>query len=223
MPVFVHLTAQRNLPSIRRGGLGLVKRGYKPRGVYALPVTRNFYISHQWLRELRRGDRGPIVGVYFRLPDDEPVEVGHYGSRHVSMTAAEAVALMMQAETNDPAAARAADKASKAVQRGHRLPASPEGFEVIVPRAIAGSEILRVKALPQVVGWRYRPGANGAPPCLCMCCEKGRYGVQRMLRRAEEKEAAGKPDKATIFGRDEASDRRVERLKAARDAAKGSS
>src|SRR5687768_5607826 len=107
MPVFVHLTSQRNLPSIRRGGIALKKRRLRLRGVYALPVTRNFYVSHQWVRELKRLGGGTIVGVYFRIPDDEMVEVGHYDSLHVSMTAAEAVALMVAAEQRDPVEERA--------------------------------------------------------------------------------------------------------------------
>ena len=81
------------------------------------------------------------------------------------------------------------------------MPSSPEGFEVIVPRVIAPSEIVRVKALPQIVGWRYRPGANGSPPCICMCCERGSYGVGKLLRGVEEAEAAGRPSRTTIFGR----------------------
>jgi hypothetical protein len=201
LPVFVHLTSHRNVAAIRRGGLALVKRRMKPRGVYALPVTPNFQVSHQWLRELKRGGGGTIVGIYFRVPDDEPVEIGHFDSGHVPMTAAEATALMMAAERLDPNSARVADKASKAVQSGRRLPSSPEGFEVIVPRAVARSEIISIKPLPQVVGWRYRPGANGAPPCLCLCCEKGAYGVRTLLRAVEAEEAKGRRPRAVIFGR----------------------
>lgn len=198
MPVFVHLTSHRNIPAIRRGGIA---KG-RWTGVYALPVTRNFQISHQWLRELRRQGGGTIIGVYFRLPADEPVRVGHYNSAHLPMTAAEAAALMLAAEQNDPTAARAADQANKAVQRGRVPPSSPEGFEVLIPRGIARSEILRTKALPQVVGWRYRPGANGSPPCLCICCEKGAYGVRKLARRADEEDRLGKRSKLTVFGRD---------------------
>jgi hypothetical protein len=214
MPVFIHLTPERNLPSIRRTGIGLRKRRFRPRGVYAMPVTRNFYVSHQWLRELKRHGGGTIVGVYFRLPDDEPVEVGHYNSLHVSMTAAEAVGLMMTAERRDPVSARTNDQRSKSVRKSARLPASPEGYEVVIPRPIASSEILRVKHLPQVVGWRYRPGAHGKPPCACLCCERGTYGIRKLLRKVEASEAGGPPTRIVMFGRDDDSFRRVERLKA---------
>lgn len=213
MPVFVHLTSHRNVVSIKRGGIALRKRHHRPRGVYAMPVTRNFYVSHQWLRELRREDSGSIVGIYFRLPDDEPVEVGHYNSQHVTMTAAASVALMLAAEERAPATERTRDRESKAVRNGHALPSSPEGFEVIVPRRIEPGEITRVKALPQVLGWRYMPGSNGSPPCTCICCAAGTYGIRKLLRRVEEAEATGIPTRVNVFGRNDDSYARVERMR----------
>ncbi|MDK2766345.1 MAG: hypothetical protein KYX69_01370 [Sphingomonas sp.] len=215
MATFVHLTSHRNLPGIRRGGIAFVKRdGWRPDRIYALPVTREFNIAHQWLRELRRMGGGTIAGVYFRIPDDEMVEVSHYNGTPVTMRAAEAVALMLAAEQRDPAAARAADKASKAVQRGRALPSSPEGFQVTIARPIARSEILRFKMLPQVTGWRYMPGANGTAPCGCVCCMKGSFGVRKLERRLEADEAAGRTSKVQMFGREEASFARVARLRA---------
>lgn len=213
MPTFVHLAPERELRSIRRRGIVPSKVFVGPRGVFALPVTRNFYISHQWLRELRRLGRGTIVGVYFRLPGDEPVEMGHYGRGHVPMTAAEAAGLLFRIENEDPGRARERDEKSKAVRGGWVLPSSAEGYEVFIPRAIQPSEILRVKALPQVVGWRYRPGANGRRPCACICCERGAYGVRKLVRRVEEDEAMDRPTKIIMFGREADSDRRVERLR----------
>lgn len=212
MPVFVHLTPERNLASIRRRGITPGRGKHRQRDIYALPVTRNFYISHQWLRELRRRGGSTIFGVYFRLPDEHPVRVGHYNSGHVDLTAAEAVALLMAAEQRAPATARAHDKASRAVQRRQALPSSPEGFEVLIEGTVPASQILRIKALPQVVGWRYRPGANGQPPCACICCERGEYGIRKLLRRVEEAEAVGKPSKIVFFGRPEESYERVERM-----------
>jgi hypothetical protein len=85
------------------------------------------------------------------------------------------------------------------------------------------SEILRVKALPQVVGWRYRPGANGERPCTCICCERGVYGVRRLLRKVEEAEASDRPTRIIMFGREDDSYRRVERLRRERLEGRGGS
>src|SRR5262245_42811363 len=131
MPVFVHLAPEKYSSAIRRGGIALIKRRFRPRGVYAMPVTRNFQVSHQWLRELKRHGGGTIVGVYFRIPDDEVVEVGHYNSLHLSMTAAHATALLFEAERRNPVEARKKDQRSKRVRRQEAMPISPEGFEVI--------------------------------------------------------------------------------------------
>jgi len=69
-----------------------------PGGVFAVPVTRNFYASHQWLRELKRRNAGPLVGVYFRIPDEEQVWVGHYGKAHRLLSGAEAIAQFATAD-----------------------------------------------------------------------------------------------------------------------------
>jgi hypothetical protein len=125
-----------------------------------MPVTRNFYIAYQWLRELKRRGEGAIASVYFRIPDDEIVWVGHYSENHQPMTAAEAAALMLEAENR-------------------------EGYEVIIPRRINRQEIHRIRHLPQVVGWRYRPGAHGKRPCGCSFCQFGRYGARRIRAKYE--------------------------------------
>ncbi|MDB5328651.1 MAG: hypothetical protein JWM57_4220, partial [Phycisphaerales bacterium] len=121
MAMFVHLAAESSLAAIKRGGISRLRKsreGY-PGGVYAVPLTRNFYMSHQWLRELKRRNAGPIAGVYFRIPDDESVWVGRYSGSHERLTATEAVARFMACELK-------------------------EGWEVIIPRRIDRSEIHRV-------------------------------------------------------------------------------
>ncbi len=159
MAMFVHLTVEKNLKAILRRGLSRLRKphGY-PSGIFAMPVTRNFYISHQWLRELKRRGQGPIAGVYFRIADDEMVWVGHYNQPHQSMTAAQATALIADQKNS-------------------------EGYQVIVPRRIARSEIHRVRQLPQVLGWRYQPGAHGKQPCPCPACTGGSYGARRIRKK----------------------------------------
>lgn len=166
MTMFVHLTRETALARIRRGGIVRSRRAGRdfPRGVFAVPVTRDFYVSHQWLRELKRHRAGgAMAAVYFRVPDDERVWVGHYGQAHRRLTAAGAAREFMSAEGR-------------------------EGWEVIIPRRIEAGEIHRVKALPQVLGWRYFPGAKGRPPfCTCEYCTRGEYGARRLRARAAER------------------------------------
>jgi len=84
MAMFVHLASESSAAQIRRNGVARFRKGVgaSPRGVFAVPVTRNFYASHQWLREMKRRNKGSIIGVYFRVLDDQPVWVGHYGQAH---------------------------------------------------------------------------------------------------------------------------------------------
>lgn len=160
MAMFVHLAPKSSVARIQRSGISRVRKSTDsfPGGVFAVPLTRNYFLSHQWLRELSRRGKGPIAGVYFRIPDNEHVWVGHYRARHRWMSAAEAVALFMSAN-------------------------SREGWEVVVPRRIAASEVHRVRSLRQVLGWRYYPGAHGNRPCPCEFCTRGEYGGGSIRRR----------------------------------------
>ena len=161
MAMFVHLAPESRLVLIRRNGIRPLRRavGHLPGGVFAVPVTRNFYVSHQWLRELKRRNQGPIAGVYFRVPDDERVCVGHYDQHHRWLSASEAVAEFMAAE-------------------------DAQGWEVIIPRRIEASEIHKTRRIRQVVGWRFFPNAKGKPPfCTCKFCTRGEYGARRLRER----------------------------------------
>jgi hypothetical protein len=162
MATFIHLTSEKNLKSILRNGIKrLAKRGDAIVGVYATPLTKNYYSSHQWLRELKRRNRGPIVAIYFRIPDETLVFIGRYNQEHRQMTAAEAVAAMIQCE-------------------------NPAGFEVIIPRRIAKSEIQRHRAISQVVGWRYYPESHGKKPCGCPYCQRGEFGARKLREQYEK-------------------------------------
>lgn len=170
MPMFVHLAPESPAAMIRRNGIGRLRRphGTHPGGVFAMRVTRNFYVSHQWLRELKRRGRGPIVGVYFRIGDGESVWAGHYGQSHQEMTAAVASAMFSG-------------------------PGNREGWEVVIPRRIAAQEIHRIRSLPQVVGWRFFPDAKGRKPyCTCKYCIGGDYGAARLRERFDPPDAPGR-------------------------------
>ncbi|MBL8869790.1 MAG: hypothetical protein JNK90_08340 [Planctomycetaceae bacterium] len=170
MALFVHLAPEKEVNSILRGGIKPrrlkipLKEGYD-RIVFAMPVTDDFYVSHQWLRELKRRGQRTIVGVYFRIPDEQPVMVGHYNQNHQVLSATEAVGVVFNAEQS-------------------------EGFEVIIPRKIEPSEIQKIHSVPQVIGWRYYPGAKGQKPCGCSYCTKGDINSKR-IRDAYEKSFGG--------------------------------
>ncbi|MCE9526602.1 MAG: hypothetical protein K8R36_11165 [Planctomycetales bacterium] len=161
MAMFVHLAPESRSALIERNGIRRLRKpfGDCPSGVFAVPVVRNFSVSHQWLRELKRQSAGPIVGVYFRIPDEEVVWTGHYNQNHQRMTAAESVAEFDDAD-------------------------DPQGWEVVIPRRIESHEIHKIRSLPQVVGWRYYPKAKGNKPfCPCKFCTRGEYGAQKLRDR----------------------------------------
>ena len=159
--MFVHLTTESRTSRVQRNRIVRLRKakGSAPAGVYAVPVTRNFYASHQWLRELKRRNEGRIAGIYFRVPDPQPVWLGHYGQVHRLVSAAEAVAHFMKAD-------------------------DPLGWQVVIPRRIEAWEIHKVRRLPQVIGWRFFPKAKGKPPfCTCKFCTRGEYGSAKLRRR----------------------------------------
>ena len=167
MALFVHLASEKDADAIRRSGIKPRRladgapKGYE-RIVFAMPITNNFHISHQWLRELKRNGQRTIVGVYFRIPDDQTVMVGHYNQAHVEMTANEAVGLVFSLE-------------------------NAEGYQVVIPRKIEPSEIHKIKTLPQVVGWRYYPEAKGRKPCGCpVCIRRGEIKSKRIRDAFEQ-------------------------------------
>ncbi|MFT4200979.1 hypothetical protein [Gordonia sp. (in: high G+C Gram-positive bacteria)] len=157
MAMFVHLAPADAAAGIRRTGIR-VPKGHD--GVYLTPRTSNYFISHQWLRELKRGSRGRrLIAVDVRLPDDEPLVIGHYAHAHLPVTAAEAVGMMMSLD-------------------------DPRGYEAILHRPVHRSEIHRIRSVSQVLGWRYWPTAHGVRPCACPACLKpGEPGRRRLIAK----------------------------------------
>ena len=152
MAMFVHLAFETDVKLILRNGIVFPKRR---EGFYAMPVTKNFFVSHQWVRELKRRKNGMIFGIYFRIKDDERVLVGHYNQEHQEMTASEAIGLLSSIEES-------------------------QGYEVIIKRKIKSSEIHRMRKLSQVLGWRYLPNSHGRKPCGCDFCQRGLYGGRKL-------------------------------------------
>jgi hypothetical protein len=171
MAVLVHLMPEKLAASAVRNGL---RRG--DHGLFCMPVLPNYFVSHQWMRELKRG-RGQrtFVAVSFRVRADERVRVGHYNQRHLRTTVGKAIADIMRAE-------------------------DARGWEMILDRSIAPKEILSVRPVAKVVGWRYLPGAHDRPPCGCDYCQRGLYGGGKLRRRFNERErpAKTKPELWTL-------------------------
>jgi hypothetical protein len=156
MPLLVHITAEKNVRSMKRTG---IKQGLA--GVYCMPVLQDYFISHQWLREMKRHRPGMLVAVYFRVSSQELVRVGHYSARSQQVTLAEAIQTIMTV-------------------------ADPQGYQIIIPRSIAPEEIHKVCHLRQIVGWRYMPYSHGKPFCTCPSCIRRGQIKGRKLREYYE-------------------------------------
>lgn len=161
MAMFVHLAPEARSSLIRRNGIRRLRKpfGACPSGIFAVPVVRSFFVSHQWLRELKRHNTGAIVGIYFRIPDEDIVWVGHYNENHRLMTASDSVREFDNADDR-------------------------QGWQVVIPRRIEAKEIHRIRTLPQVVGWRFSPTSKGKKPfCTCKFCTRGQYGARKLRDR----------------------------------------
>ncbi len=109
------------------------------KAVFCVPVLPNFQITFQWLRELKRGGYRTACAAQFKILDSERVIVGRFAKPQREMTAARAVAFFRDAE-------------------------NALGFEVLVMRKIEAKEITRIRAIPQIAGWRFYPEAKGREP-----------------------------------------------------------
>lgn len=165
----IHLTLEKLSRKIKLSGIRPTARWQKKiigfeKVVFALPVVPNFQVSHQWVRELKRNGARTIVGVYFRIPDDEEVLVGHYAKNHARMTVGEAEGLIRSVE-------------------------NPMGYEVLIPRKIQVAEVRRIKPVPQLVGWRYRPSSHGQKPCGCpVCLRRGEFKSSKIRQRWKQED-----------------------------------
>jgi hypothetical protein len=160
MPLLVHLAPKKNVGAIRRSGIKSRRR--IDGATFAMPVLKNFIVTHQWMRELRRRGQRSFCGVYFQIPDDEIVSFGHYNNLHVEISAAAAVGAIMKAD-------------------------DPLGMQIIVRRRIAPREIVKIRPLPQGIGWRYSPKAHETPLCCCPACVWRGEAFSRRLREAWER------------------------------------
>lgn len=167
MVMLVHIAPAKLAPRIRRGGLrpgdGLFG-GYKGDAIYAFPVLRSYTLTHQWTREILKWRRQPMVGVYFRVPDDEPVEFGHFNSGLITLPAAAAAGEVHKAK-------------------------DPRGFQIILRRPVERKEINRIAPVRGVTGWRHVPDAHLRTLCGCpVCVRRGEPGGRKLRERFERGE-----------------------------------
>ena len=165
--MLVHIAPAKLAPKIRRSGLrpgeGLFG-GYKSDAVYAFPVLRSYTLTHQWTREIMKWRRQPLVGVYFRIPDNEAVEFGHFNQPLVTLPAASAAGEVRRAP-------------------------DPRGFEIILRRAVEPKQIARIAPVRGVTGWRHMPDAHLRKPCGCPACVwRGEPGGRKLRERYERGE-----------------------------------
>jgi len=142
MATLVHLTPEKNASRILRRGI------VAGRGIFCMPVLPHYYIAHQWVRELKRQGQRCIVAIYFQVPSDEVVLVGHFGEAHQLLKVGEAIRAILEAP-------------------------NALGYELILQRAVAAEDIVRLRRPSQVLGWRYSPSpiAFVSEPHSCAFCE----------------------------------------------------
>lgn len=162
MPIVVHIADARNVSSILRSGL---RPGKGRNVVYFMPVVQSHTVSHQWLRELKRSGAKELVGVYVRLRSQELVWAGRYTETHTQVRLGEAIRQLNALK-------------------------DPLGHEVFIDRKITANEVQRVRALPQVIGWRYQPHAHGRTLCGCPAClPRGSIKSRHLRARLDPKAA----------------------------------
>lgn len=162
MPTLVHIADEKDSDKIIKNGL---KIGKWRRGIFFMPVTQDFFVSHQWLRELKRRGIRTFVGVYFKLNSKELVWFGKYHQGHKQTALGKALAEFIKAD----------DKL---------------GYEFLIERKINPKEIDKVKHLPQTVGWKYTPDSHRRGlTCACpICITPGEINSRRKREKIEPPE-----------------------------------
>lgn len=171
MTMLVHLIDERSAASVKRSGLRGGECTIRASGksvsladaVYAMPVLPNFFASHQWLRELKRGGMRSIVAAYFRQRADTLVWVGRYNAEHRFVPLGHAAGLIMR----EP---------------------DPRGWQLVLPHSVPAKAMHAIRTVPQVIGWRFQPESHDKAPwkCLCEFCIRSARGEPKsraFLRR----------------------------------------
>ena len=156
MAVLVHITSVENDKSICQSG---IKLGKYNNIVYFMPHMKEYLISHQWARELKRSGIKNFIAVDFKIPTEETIWFGKYTEGHKELPLKEAIELFMSLE----------DKL---------------GYEFFIERKIEAKEVMKVRHIPKPMGWRYEPASHGKEPCPCpMCIQPGGYKTNKLKEK----------------------------------------
>jgi len=170
MAILVHITNIDNKKSIIKNGIKLGIHNV----VYFMPHQKEFLISHQWGRELKRYGIKNFMAVDFKIPTNETVWFGKYTSGHEKMNLNTAIEKFMALD----------DKL---------------GYEFFIERKIEAKEIHKMRNIPKPIGWRYEPKAHGKVPCPCrICMQFGGYKTNK-LKEKPEKEYSNKEAKEILI------------------------
>jgi hypothetical protein len=181
MTMLVHLIDERNAASVKRSGLRGGDCTLRVDGVavtlsdavFAMPLLPDYFASHQWLRELKRGGMRTIAAAHFRQRADTLVWVGRFNGEHRRVPLGHAAGLIMR----EP---------------------DPRGWQVVLPQSVPAKAIHAVRSVPQVIGWRFFPESHDKAPwkCLCEFCISSVSGEpkSRAFLRRIAREPSIKPD-----------------------------
>jgi len=158
MALLVHITKAENEKSIVGSGIRI---GKLTGCIYFMPYTQDFLISHQWARELKRYGVKNFLAVDFKLPKSEEIWFGKYFEGHKKLPLNQAIAVFLSQKEK-------------------------YGYEFILERKVQPSEIVKTRAIPKPMGWRYEPNAHGKQPCPCpMCILSGGFKTSALKERYE--------------------------------------
>lgn len=158
MPALVHISNAGSEKSILRSG---IKPGKYNNVIFFMPHLKEFLISHQWARELKRYGIKNFIAVDFKISNSEEIWFGKYTDNHEKMSLNMAIRIFMNNE----------DKL---------------GYEFFIERKIKPKEILKIRKIQKPMGWRYEPDSHGKKPCPCpMCIQRGGYKTRKLKEKTE--------------------------------------
>lgn len=159
MATLIHITDEKYEKSILKNG---IKIGKDNKVVYFMPLFKDYLISHQWARELKRWGTKNFMAVYFKIKSDEVVWFGHYNKKHEQMKLSEAMKRFLELD-------------------------DPLGYEFTIERKIIPKEIVKIRHITKPMGWRYKPHIHGEEPSSSpMILQAGGYKTVALKEKVDK-------------------------------------